>query len=354
MPTKPYPPGPRKFTVAAAHASAPPLDREAGVAKACELIAQAARGGARLVVFPESFIPGFPVWSGIAAPIDSHQLFRRFAAHALRTDERPFLDLLEACARHRIHASIGFSEVAGRSPGRLWNSQALISDRGELLNVHRKLVPTFYEQLVWDRGDAAGLRVVDTAIGRVGGLICGENNNPLSRYVMMGEGEEIHCACYPAIWPYRNPTTSRPYDLRDAIRFRAAAHSFEAKVYTIVAAGVVDDALIEAFSEGDPDRAALLRACPPACSMILGPNGDLISEVAQDEETIVYAEVDLDAIVDYKRHHDMAGYYCRSDIYRLSVVRERAEALDADAPAAAGEPLRAAEDAAARADVHAA
>lgn len=321
-------PTPRKFVAAAAHASAPPLDARAGVAKACALIAEAANAGARLIVFPESFIPGFPIWSGIFAPIDSHRLFRRFAANSLRTDEGPFLDLLDACARHRIIASVGFSEVSSRSAGRLWNSQALISDEGELLNVHRKQVPTFYEQLIWDRGDAAGMRVLDTSIGRIGGLICGENNNPLSRYVMMGEGEEIHCACYPAIWPYRNPLTHTPYDLRDAIRFRAAAHSFEAKVFTIVAAGVADDALIETFSEGDPDKAALLRACPPACSMILGPGGELLSDIAQGSETIVYAEIDLDSIIDHKRHHDMAGYYCRSDIFRLSVVRERAEALE--------------------------
>lgn len=318
----------RKFTVAAAHASAPPLDARAGVAKACALIAEAARAGARLVVFPESFIPGFPIWSGIFPPIDSHGLFRRFAANSLRPDQGPFLDLYEACARHKIIASVGFTEVSARSPGRLWNSQALISDQGELLNLHRKQVPTFYEQLVWDRGDAAGMRVVDTSIGRIGGLICGENNNPLSRYVMMGEGEEIHCACYPAIWPYKNPLTQPPYDLRDAIRFRAAAHSFEAKVFTIVASGVVDDALIETFSEGDADKAALLRACPPACSMIIGPTGDLLSDIAAGAETLVCAEIDLDTIIDLKRHHDMAGYYCRSDIFRLSVVRDRGESLD--------------------------
>lgn len=327
MPTHREPPC-RSFVVAAVHASAPPLDRDAGVAKACELIAEAGAAGARLAVFSESFIPGFPIWNSIFAPIDGHKLFRRFAENALRPDQRPFRDIMAAAARHRVHVSLGFCEVSERSPGRLWNSQALISDQGELLNVHRKLVPTFYEQLAWDRGDAAGLRVIDSSIGKIGGLICGENNNPLARYVLMGEGEEIHCACYPAVWPFRNPLSSPAYDLRDAIRFRAAAHSFEAKVFTIVSAGVIDDQLVEVFSDHDPEKAAVLRACPPACSMIVGPTGELISEIRQDEEGLVLAEIDLSSLVELKRHHDMAGYYCRSDIFRLHLERGRGDTLE--------------------------
>jgi len=327
MPNQEHRPS-RSFVVAAAHASAPALDRDAGVSKACKLIAEAGAAGVRLLVFSESFIPGFPIWNGIFAPIDGHKLFRRFAENALRPDQRPFRDIMNAAARHKVFVSLGFCEVSERSPGRLWNSQALISDEGELLNVHRKLVPTFYEQLTWDRGDAAGLRVLDTSIGKIGGLICGENNNPLARYVMMGEGEEIHCACYPAVWPFRNPITAAPYDLREAIRFRAAAHSFEAKVFTIVSAGMVDDNLIEVFSDHDPEKAAILRACPPACSMIVGPDGELISEIRQDEEGLVLAEIDLTSLVELKRHHDMAGYYCRSDLFHVQLARQRGEVLE--------------------------
>ncbi len=318
----------QQFIVAAAHASAPPFDRDAGVSKACRLIAEAGASGARLIVFSESFIPGFPIWNGIVAPIDGHALFKKFADNALKPNEPAFKHIQNAAARHRVFVSLGFCEVSPRSPGRLWNSQALISDTGELLNLHRKLVPTFYEQLVWDRGDAAGIRVVDTSIGKIGGLICGENNNPLARYALMAEGEQIHCACYPAVWPFRNPVSAKPYDLRDAIRFRAAAHSFEAKVFTIVSAGMVDEELIQAFSQNNPQAEEILRACPPACSMIVGPNGELISEVRQSEEGLVLAELDLASLVELKRHHDMAGYYCRSDIFRLKLDRQRNESLE--------------------------
>jgi aliphatic nitrilase len=318
---------PGRVVVAAAQASAPPFDIREGVAKCCRLLAEAAAGGARLVVFPESFLPGFPIWNGFYRPIDAHSFFRRFAENALRPTGDLFGEIMRAAARHRIFVSLGFCEVSETSRGCLWNSQALISDEGELINHHRKLVPTFYEQLSWNRGDAAGLRVVDTAIGRIGGLICGENNNPLARYVLMSEAEEIHCACYPSIWPFRNPLDAAPYDLRKAIHFRAAAHSFEAKVFTIVSAGVLDEETVAVVSNGDATIEKMMRACPQACSMVVGPMGDIVSEIAAGAEGVLFAEIDLRGLVELKQHHDMAGYYNRGEIFRLNLVRERPRAL---------------------------
>ena len=320
--------GQATVVVAAAQTSAPPFDIRAGVAKCCRLIAEAAVAGAQLVVFPESFLPGFPIWNGFHRPIDGHGFFRRFCENALQPTDDLFREILSAAATHRIFVSLGFCEISERSRGCMWNSQALISDRGELLNLHRKLVPTFYEQLSWNRGDAVGLRVVDTAIGRIGGLICGENNNPLSRYALMSEAEEIHCACYPAIWPFRNPLNSSPYNLREAIHFRAAAHSFEAKVFTVVSAGTLDEEAIAAVSNGDTTVERMMRACPVACSMVVGPMGNIISDLPPNKEGILLAEIDLNGLVELKQHHDMAGYYHRSDIFRLSLVRERPRSLD--------------------------
>lgn len=315
--------------VAAAHATAPLFDLAGGIAKAVELIAEAARSGARLVVFPESFIPGFPVWCGLYRPIDAHRFFKRFAASALLSDGDDMRTIQAAAAKHRIFVNLGFCEVSRISPGCMWNSQILISDEGKVLNLHRKLVPTFYEQLCWNRGDASGLRVVDTAVGRIGGLICGENNNPLARYVLMSEAEEIHCSCYPAIWPFRNPLSAPLYDLKDAIRFRAAAHSFEAKVFTIVAAAVLTEDVIEAVSDGDGEIAEMMRASPRACSMIVGPGGDLIADAPPDKETLVLAQLDLASLVELRQHHDMAGYYNRHDLFQLKLRRDRPKWLDA-------------------------
>ncbi|MEP9352219.1 nitrilase-related carbon-nitrogen hydrolase [Xanthobacter sp. KR7-65] len=320
--------GSRRTVVAAAHVTAPLFDLRGGVAKAVAVIAEAAAAGARLVVFPESFIPGFPVWAGLYRPIDAHRFFRRFAESALQSDRGPIGEIAAAAARHRIFVSLGFCEVSTTSPGCMWNAQALISDTGEILNLHRKLVPTFYEQLSWNRGDAAGLRVVETSFARIGGLICGENNNPLARYVLMSEGEEIHCSCYPAIWPFRNPLGGAPYDLKDAIRFRTAAHAFEAKVFCVVAAGVLDEATIAAVSEGDDEVERMMRACPRASSMIVGPTGEILADRPSDSEGLVVAEIDLASLVELKQHHDMAGYYNRHELFSLRVRRERPRLLE--------------------------
>lgn len=316
---------PAKTCVAAVHASSVMLDKAGSIAKACRLIEEAATLGARLVVFPESFVPGFPLWNALLRPIDGHAMFRRFAENSIRIDDPEMRLIAGAAARNRVFVSLGFSEVSPHSVGCLWNSNILLSDEGELLNHHRKLVPTFYEKLSWTGGDGAGLRVVSTKIGRIGSLICGENNNPLSRYTLMAQGEQIHTANYPPVWPFRNPVGGKVYDLQDAIRVRAAAHSFEAKVFTIVSAGFLDEASIAVIAAGNGESEQILRACPRSCSMIVGPDGALRSEVRCDHEGLVPAEIDVSEALEHKQHHDMAGYYNRLDIFSVHVRRVRPE-----------------------------
>ena len=226
----------KKITVAAAHIAPVYLDARATADKVCDYIRKAADAGVQLVAFPESFIPGFPIWPAISAPIHNHDLFKRFAAQSIRV---PGPEILSICATARdcgVMVSIGISEATERSVGCIWNTNLLIGDDGSILNHHRKLVPTFYEKLIWANGDGAGLRVVDTPVGRVGALICGENTNPLARYSLIAQGEQIHVSSYPPVWPTHDPAANDRYDLASAIRIRAGAHSFEAKVFNIVAA----------------------------------------------------------------------------------------------------------------------
>jgi nitrilase len=312
-----------KTTVAAVHAASVMLDKAGCTTKACQLIGEAARLGARLIVFPESFIPGFPLWNALNRPIDSHGMFRHFAENSLRVDGPEMRLIAGTAARHRIIVSLGFSEVSAYSEGCLWNSNILISDEGNVLNHHRKLVPTFYEKLSWTQGDGAGLRVCETKIGRIGSLICGENNNPLSRYSLMVQGEQIHTASYPPVWPFGNPLCAKPYDLADAIRVRAAAHSFEAKAFTIVSAGFLDEASLTVIASENRESQAILKACPRSCSMIVGPEGSLRSDMRRDEEGFVLAEIDVSELLEHKQHHDMAGYYNRLDIFSVEVRRNR-------------------------------
>lgn len=311
-----------RFKAAAAHVAPVYLDAAATADKAAYIIAEAARNGASLVAFPESFIPGFPVWSALYAPIYSNDHFRKFAATSIFADDAEIDRIRQAARQHGVFVSIGFSEKNKASVGGLWNSNLLISDTGKVLVHHRKLVPTFYEKLVWNPGDGAGLQVVETRIGRLGGLICGENTNPLARYTLMTQGEQVHISSYPPVWPTRPTSGSDNYDNRAANRIRAAAHSFEGKCFGIVVAGCLDVTARKAIARDDRSIEQVLEECPRASSFFVGPTGALIGEEIV-EEGVGYTEIDLAACVEPKRFHDVVAGYNRFDIFDLAVTRTR-------------------------------
>jgi nitrilase len=310
-----------RFRAAACHTSSVFLDAPKSAEKACDLIAEAARNGASLVAFPEGFIPGFPIWAALQAPIMSHDLFKALAAQALRLDGPELANIRMAAKRHGMVVSIGFTEGTVASLGCLWNSNLLIGEDGAILNHHRKLVPTFYEKLIWAPGDARGLRVVETAVGRVGMLICGENTNPLARYALMAQGEQVHVSTYPPIWPTRPSDEKGGYDLRKAIEIRAGAHSFEAKCFNIVSSGCIDVGLRDALGQANPAMLDVIEGTPRAVSMILDPTGKVISDVLSESEGIAYADIDVADCIEPKQFHDVVGYYNRFDVFSLTVDR---------------------------------
>jgi aliphatic nitrilase len=311
------------YTVAAAHVAPVFLDLDKTVDKTCRVIEEAARHGAQLVAFPETFVPAFPVWSALQAPIHNHQWFRRLAASAMRCPGPELERIARVARQHRIFVSLGFNEGTADSVGCLWNANVLIGDDGALLNHHRKLVPTFFEKLTWASGDGAGLRVSDTRLGRIGMLICGENTNPLARYALMAQGEQVHVASYPPVWPTRDPREGGNYDLAAAIRIRAGAHSFEAKAFTIVVSAFMDAAMRDELATAGPDAGRILDATPRGVSMVIGPTGEPVSEVRQDEEGLLYATIDPTACVEPKQFHDVVGSYNRFDVFHLTVDRSR-------------------------------
>jgi len=311
-----------RFKIAAAHVAPVFLDPAATAEKAVSAIAEAARAGARLVAFPESFIPGFPLWAALHAPIRTPAAFAAFAAASALADGPEIQRIRRAAARHRVLVSLGFSERNPVSVGGLWNSNLLIGEDGAVLAHHRKLVPTFFEKLAWNPGDGAGLIVVPTAIGRIGALICGENTNPLARFALIAQGEQLHVASYPPAWPTRPPLDGGNYDNRAANRIRAAAHAFEGKLFVCVVACPLDAAARAILADGDSAAAAVLEATPRAESFFIDPTGAVIGDTLQDEG-IAYAEIDLDRCVEPKRFHDVAAGYNRFDVFDLAVTRTR-------------------------------
>lgn len=330
--------------VAVCHAAPVFLDARATTDKTISLIRRAASNAAQLVVFPESHISAFPVWSALRPPTENHDLFARMARSSIYADGDEVRALREAARETGAVVSVGLSEKTHASVACLYNANLLIDASGRVAVHHRKLVPTFFEKLTWSPGDGAGLRVADTPIGRVGGLICGENTNPLARYSLMAQREQIHISSWPPLWPTRLTTTAKSsapnYDNVLANRLRAAAHCFEAKAFGIMCSGYLDEASLETIVEGagSPDLVRdELRGAPRGASMVLDPTGvpcpsftvdestgeQKPVEYLQNEEDILYADIELDRCVEGKQYHDVVGGYQRLDVFQLQVNRTR-------------------------------
>lgn len=309
------------YKVAAAHVAPVFLDLDRTISKACSIVEEAARNGAQLIVFPEAFVPAFPVWSALSAPIHNHELFRRLAANSMLV---PGPEIARVCAtarKHQVFVSLGVNEASEVSVGCIWNSNVLIGENGAILNHHRKIVPTFFEKMVWANGDGAGLRVTETRLGKIGALICGENTNPLARFCLMAQGEQVHIATYPPVWPTRDPRDGGNYDLASAIRIRAGAHSFEAKCFTVVASSYMDKPMYRELAALSKEAGRILDDTPRGVSMVIGPTGDPVGETWSDKEGILYTDIDLVSCVEPKQFHDVVGYYNRFDIFKLTVDR---------------------------------
>ena len=243
-----------------------------------------------------------------------------------------------ACKQHNIFAHIGFNERSHASVGCIWNSSVLISAEGRILNHHRKLVPTFYEKLVWAPGDGAGLKVIETErCGKVGSLICGENTNPLARWSLMAQGEQLHISTWPAVWPTRRSSQKsagsegasaaspgKQYDNVAANRTRSAAHCFEAKCFGVLCSGFMDREMKDTIVKHVPSSAETLDNVSQSASLFLDPTGAQLGDMVQGEEGIAYADLDLNACVEPKQFHDVASQgYQRFDVFDLKVNRGR-------------------------------
>ena len=245
--------------------------------------------------------------------------------------------LQQACAKNRVFAHVGFNERSHASVGCIWNSSVLISDEGAILNHHRKLVPTFYEKLVWSPGDGAGLNVVETKrLGKIGSLICGENTNPLARWALMAQGEQLHVSTWPSVWPTRRVPpkqasaasdavagTGKQYDNIAANRTRSAAHCFEAKCFGVLCSGYMDSEARDAIVKHAPSVAETLDNVTQGASLFLDPTGSQVGDQIQGEEGIVYADLDLNECVEPKQFHDVVGGYQRYDVFDVKIDRRR-------------------------------
>lgn len=306
-----------RFKAATVQAAPAFLDTAKTIDKAVSFIQEAARNGARLVVFPEVFVPGYPYWSWITDPVTGSAWFEKLVRASI-TVPGPEIDVLRHAARDaHVYVVIGVNERSPVSLGTLYNTLVFIGPDGALLGKHRKLVPTWAEKLTWAGGDGSSLKVYDTEIGPLGGLACGENTNTLARYSLLAQGELVHIASYISL-----PVAPPDYDMAEAIKLRAIAHSFEGKLFTIVSCSTVSDEIITAMESIVPDARARLERKSSAFSGVIGPNGRTVGATLIDEEGIVYADIDLGRCIQPKQMHDIIGHYNRFDVFDLHVNRK--------------------------------
>lgn len=292
--------------VASVQASSVFLDREATVEKACRLTEEAARAGARVIVFPEAWIPGYPFWIFANKPI-STSLFTALYQQAVIVPSPATGRLGEAARRAKAYLVIGVSERAGRS---LYNSMLYFAPDGALLGVHRKLMPTHMERTIWGQGDGSGLRLFDTPLGRLGGLICWEHQMTLVKYAMFARGEAIHAS----VWPAMRSQNAH-------IEFGTRQYAFEGRCFVIVSCGYLTPALV-------PERYGLHGAALDANggSAIINPQGEYLAGPLYDREGILYADLDLDELAAGAYWSDITGHYARPDVVRL-VLDDRPRAV---------------------------
>ena len=279
------------------------------VDKAISLIQTASQQGAKLVAFGETWFAGYPKWLDTARNVavwDNpivKDLFARLHANSLSLDS-PEMETLKSTAReNELVLVLSINEkVAGH--GTLYNSLITIDATGEIVNHHRKLMPTYTERLIWGMGDGNGLQAVDTKVGRVGGLICWEHWMPLARQAMHNSGEQIHVAVWPTVGEMHQ-IASRHY-------------AFEGRTYVLAVGSLLQaDAL--------PDELELIEGIQPDTliqqggSAVIATNGQYLIEPIFDEETILTCELDLDAIPKEQLTLDVAGHYARPDVFNFSV-----------------------------------
>jgi aliphatic nitrilase len=301
--------------VAAVQAASVFLDREGSTEKACRLIREAGKNGARIFGFPEGFIPAHPVWyhHHAATAAIANKLSVELFKNSIEIPG-PQTDALCAAARDaNAYVMIGVCEKIPNTIGTMFNSQLYIGPDGQIIRKHQKIMPTVGERLVHMGGYGDTFGAFQSEFGPVSGLICGENSNPLAVFALVAEGTRIHVMS----WPNHFPTSGDP--LRNRVAIDSQAFAQMSKAFVISACGTVDDRMIEMLQAG-PEAEKFLRD-PNCCggSLIVDPLSRIIAGPMGAEEDILYADCNLDLGIQMKLRHDFAGHYNRPDIFQVHI-----------------------------------
>jgi aliphatic nitrilase len=303
-----------RFKAAAVQAAPAFLDLDSGVEKSVALIAEAAANGAALVAFPETWLPGYPWFIWLDSPAWGLQFFGRYHDNSLVYGS-PQAERLAAAAReHEITAVLGISE---RQAGSLYIAQWIIGPDGATIARRRKLKPTHVERTVFGEGDGSDLTVYDTPLGRLGGLCCWEHLQPLSKYAMYAQNEQVHVGAWPSFSLYRGGA----YALGPEVNTAASrVYAVEGQCFVLAPCATVSPEMVELLCTDDTKRALLQPG--GGYAGIYAPDGQLLTEpLPEDAEGLLYADLDLGLISLAKAAADPSGHYSRPDVTRLLLNR---------------------------------
>jgi nitrilase len=298
------------------------LDKAQTIALAVASVKEAAAQQADLVIFTETFIPGYPTWVWRLKPGGdwnlSEELYKRLFDNAVNLDSDDLLPLYEAAREHAVSIVCGIEERDNQlSRSTLYNAVIIIGSDGRLLNKHRKLMPTNPERMVWGFGDASGLKVVETPAGRIGTLICWENYMPLARYALYSQGVELYIA----------PT----YDSGDGWIGSLQHIAREGRCWVLGCGNLMQG---KDFPDDFPERSRLYPDAEewvnPGDSVVIAPGGEIVAGPLRKEAGILYCEIDLGKIVTTRRTLDVAGHYSRPDIFKLQVNNRTSSSVEFD------------------------
>lgn len=293
------------------------LDLDGGVEKCTRLIREAAAGGARLIAFPETFIPGYPWFAWLDSPAWGMQFLQRYHDNSLALDSAEYRRIEAAAREANIWVALGFSE---RSGGSLYMGQALIDDQGKTVLARRKLKPTHVERTIFGEGAGSDLVVVDTPLGRVGALCCWEHMQPLSKYALYAQNEQIHVAAWPSFSLYRGAAFALGPELNTAL---SQVYAAEGQCFVLAPCATVSAEMAKLLCTDDTKRQLLQVG--GGFARVYGPDGSpLGTPLPEDQEGLLIADLDLGLIPLAKGAADPSGHYSRPDVTRLLLNRSPA------------------------------